>query len=375
MQKEVRQLDFSAEQTASVIIDNLASLAGAAAYKKYGRHGIISEVKVDNYNDMNNKVKTAILKFAAQKSGMEVPNTASELAFAFDNAMFRSIMNTITTKALGLMMVRYDSPQIGEIASIETVGVGESRSYEIDTKGLQVAQRATYGSNVSLVPSYAKSSVTITPKPYTLGSSLDFIRILGNEYDWGAEVARIYAGMLFAQYKLIVSKVFNTSIMSGTPFYQATFASPTYTQMADDIGMLNGGDASSVTAFGTRVAFNAISALATSGGFTTKDDYIKNGFLQKIYGVDSVILDQFTNLAAPFNSTNAPTLRAIPNNLLVLVSTNGDKVVKLVREDYVRVIETPAHLNTSNRAEYTYFQSFDADIATASYFGVQNTSS
>jgi hypothetical protein len=181
--------------------------------------------------------------------------------------------------------------------------------------------------------------------------------------------------MLFAQYKLIVSKVFSDSVLSGTPFYQSTFTAGAYVQMADDIGMLNGASAESVTAYGTRVAWQAIGALATSGGFTTKDDYIRNAYLQKIFGIDSMILDQFTNLSAPFTSANAESLRAIPNNLIVLVSTNGDKVVKLVREDYIRVIETAANDNNSNRIEYSYFQNFDAAIATASYFGVQNTAS
>jgi len=375
MAKEIVQFNFSNDNDASTIIENVATLAGAAAYRDYGKNGITSEVTIDNYFELNEKVKTAILKFAAKKAGIPDIVTSTDLAFAFDNQVFRSVMNTITTRAIGLMMVRYNSPQIGGIATIETVGAGESRSYKIDTKALPIAQRATYGSNVSLVPSYAKGSVTITPKPYTLGVSLDYIRILANGYDWGAAVARVYAGMLFAQYKLIVSKVFSDSVLSGTPFYQSTFTAGAYVQMADDIGMLNGASAESVTAYGTRVAWQAIGALATSGGFTTKDDYIRNAYLQKIFGIDSMILDQFTNLSAPFTSANAESLRAIPNNLIVLVSTNGDKVVKLVREDYIRVIETAANDNNSNRIEYSYFQNFDAAIATASYFGVQNTAS
>ena len=137
--------------------------------------------------------------------------------------------------------------------------------------------------------------------------------------------------------------------------------------------MLNGGSIDDVLALGTRVAWQAIAALATQGGFSTKDEYIRNAYLQKIYGVDSMILDQFTGLSAPFTTANAAGLRAIPNNLIVLVPKSGDKVIKLVREAYIRVIETPANDNTLNRYEYSYFQSFDADLATASYFGLQGT--
>lgn len=372
-EKEIRIMNFSNGDTeVETIYNALADLAAASAYKNFGNHGIIEEVNVDNYAEKNENIKFSMLGYASKKAGIPIPKTVTDLAFAMDNLIFKTVLNSINTRALQVMMIKYRAPQLDRLAEIDMVEVGGSKSYEIDTKSLPVAQRATYGSNVTMVPSYAKSSITITPKPYSLGVSLDFIRMMANGYDWGYAVARVYAGMIFAQYKLIVSQIFNTSVLNGTPLYQANFASTTYTQLADDVGMLNGGSAEDVMALGTRVAWNAISALATQGGFTTKDEYIRNAYLQKIYGVDSLILDQFTNLSAPFNNTNAATLRTIPNNLIVLVSST-DKICKLVREDYIRVIETPSNNNNLNRLEYSYFQNFDAALATASYFGLQGT--
>lgn len=374
MEKEVMQLNFSNDTTANVLIDAGATLAAAAVYKEYGKHGIIEEVTCDNYNEQNLKFKKSLLGFAAKQAGInKVPTDATEMAFAMDNTVFRSIMNSINAQVIGTMMVKYRSPQLDNLTSVDNVKVGDSKTYEIDTKALPIAQKATYGSNVSMVPSYAMGSITVTPKPYTVGVSLDFIRIVANDYDWGRALARVYAGLVFAQYKLVVSQIFNPTILTGTPFYQENFSSAAYTQMASDIGMLNGGSADNVLALGTRVAWNAISALATQGGFTTRDEYVRNGYLQKIYSVDSMVLDQFTNFSAPFTNANAAALRAIPDNLIVLVPTGADKICKLVREDYIRVIETAANDNTLNRLEYTYFQNFDAKLATASYFGLQGT--
>lgn len=223
-----------------------------------------------------------------------------------------------------------------------------------------------------MVPSYAIGSKTLKPIPYSIGISLDYVRIIANGYDWGRAIARVYAGMLFAQYNNAVSVLFNTNALNGTPFYNATFSGSSYVQLASDIKMLNGG--AGVTAYGTLVAWQTISALATQGGFTTKDEYIRNAFLQKIFGVDSMVLDQFTNYAAPFTAANAASLRAIPDNLIVLISAS-DKPVKLARENYIRVIETPANDNTLNRNEYSFFQSFDTGIATASQYGLQSTQS
>lgn len=376
---ELREYSFSETQKTEFvdkIVENAATLGAAAVRRNYGKYGIIGSENMSDaeYNELNAKVKDAMLAFSAKLAGFAKPTTKTELAMAFNSDVFRDVMNSITTRALALMMVRYDAPQISAIADIENVEVGDSVTYEIDTKALPQAQRGTYGSNVSFVPSWAKGAITLTPKVYTIGTSIDYIRIIANGYDYGAQIARVYAGMLFAQYKLVIGKIFDTSILTGTPLVQSVFNSTAYTQLASDIGMLNGGSVDGVTAFGTRVAFNSISALATTGGYTTRDQFIENGYLQKIYGVDSIILEQFTNLAAPFTTANATNLRTIPDNLIVLISTGTDKPVKLVRENYVRVKETEAKDNTLNRMEYTYFQGFDAGLATASHFGLQGTS-
>lgn len=371
---EVRLMQFSSKDTDfQTIVNSFAELAGAAAYKNFGNHGIIEEVKVDDYSEKNEKIKSVVLAYSAKHAGIDTPKDAEDLVFAMDNQSFKSVFNSIVARTLYVMMTKYRAPQLDRLSDVVNVKVGDSLTYEIDTKSLPIAQKATYGSNVTMVPSYAKGSVTISPKPYSIGVSLDVIRMMANGYDWGYAVARVYAGMILAQYKLVVSKIFNTALLNGTPLYQENFAASTYTQLADDVGMLNGGSIDDVLALGTRVAWQAIAALATQGGFSTKDEYIRNAYLQKIYGVDSMILDQFTGLSAPFTTANAAGLRAIPNNLIVLVPKSGDKVIKLVREAYIRVIETPANDNTLNRYEYSYFQSFDADLATASYFGLQGT--
>lgn len=374
MANEIRNMTFAGEDSTVVttIVNSLADLAAAACNKHF--KGLIEDIGMSDadYKANNEKVKTSMLKFACSKAGVEV-NSVEDMYFANDNLVFRSVLNTIETRAIAAMMVAYDNPMISAFTSIETIAPGNSRSFEIEPKALPIAQRGTYGSNITQVPSYARGAVTVTPKVYCEGVSLDFIRLLANGYDWGLATARVYAGMIYAQYALAVNKVFDANILAGTPLYQASFTLPTYVQLASDVGMLNGGAEDDVIALGTRPAFNGISATATNGGFMTKDEYIRGGYLKEICNVNSVVLDQFTNLAAPFTTANAASLRAIPNGYIVLVARGKDNVVKLVRENYIRAIEVPAHDNTLNRMEYMYFQAFDAAIATSSFFGVQAT--
>ena len=70
--------------------------------------------------------------------------------------------------------------------------------------------------------------------------------------------------------------------------------------------------------------------------------------------VDSMILAQFTNAAAPFTANNASTLRTIPDNKILLVAGGSDKPVKIVDEDYIRVKEVDANDNNLNRMEYVF---------------------
>lgn len=370
--KEIRLMNFAADDNFDIIVDQLATLAANACAREYPKLIKVEVMNSAEYNELNEKVKAAMVAYAADKAGISVKDE-TEMLFAADNKVFVSVLNSIEVRALARMMVRYDNPQIGAIADIETVKAGNSRTYEIDTKSLPVPQKGNYQSNITNVPPFVKSSVTLTPKVWTAGVSLDFIRLLANGYDWGFATARIYAGFIVAQYKVVVAQVFNTTILNGTPLYNATFALNTYTQLAEDIGMLNGGGANDVVALGTRVAFNTISGTATSGGFMTKDEYIRDSYLKEICGIPSVVMEQFTDFSIPFTSANAASLRAIPQNLIVLISQGKDKIVKLLREDYIRVQEIDARDNTLNRMEYSYSQAFDAGIATASHFGVQNT--
>jgi len=375
MAKEIRIMEFSGNtdnsQIFNSIVSNNAKLAAARAYKEYGRYGLIEEVVVENYKQEDSKAKEAVLAFASSVAGIETPTNTDTLAFAFDNNTFKTVVNSIYSKTLSTMMINYRSPQIDALAQRDRVPVGGSMTYPIKSKALPIAQRGSYGSNNSSVFTEATGSIVVTPVPYVIGKSLDYIRMFNEGYDWSYDVAKVYAGLMFAKYKLIVDSIYTNAAILASPFYQANFADATYTQLASDLSMYAGNDA--ITAYGTLPAWQAIAALATSGGFTTKDEYIRNAFLQKVLGVDSMILSQFTDASAPFTSGTAAGLRTIPDNKVILVPTGTDKICKLVEEQYIRVKEVDANDNNLNRMEFVFTQSFEAKIATASPFGIVGT--
>lgn len=376
MNEEIMTIkNFSAQdETAEVIKNNLVKLAKYAMnndsrYKRVAELSFSNE-KIDNYEELNLKAKTALLKYAAEKAQIKEISTKADVVNAFSNPMFQTIFNSIITDCLESIVIKSRPEQIFRLANVSDVELGDSETWEIDTKGLPIAQRTSYTTNVTFLDSYAVTPITITPKAYSVGTTMDYIRILANNYDMGREIARVAASLLFAQLKLIVDSIYAIANVQGTPFYQANWNAANYVQMIDDIKMLNGG--TDVTAYGTTVAFSKMGVLATTNyGFQSQDEMIRNGFLGRAYGVDNVVLDQFTDLSQPFTTASANTLRTIPNDRVILLSSVGDKPVKLVREDFIRVKVKEPKDGSLYRSNYEYFMSFDAAIATQANYGIQ----
>lgn len=328
--------------------------------------------EISDYNKENETAKLALLAFCAKNAGIKKIETNADVINAFSNPVFASIYNSIIVDVLNSIVLRSRPEQIFRLANVDSVDVGDSKTYTIETKGLPVAQRTSYTTNVTFLDSYANSSLTVTPKPYSIGTTLDYIRVLANDYDLGRELARIAYALLYAQLRLIVDEIYSIAPVNNTPFYQNAWNVANYVQMIDDIKMLNGG--ADVTAYGTLPAFNAIGALATTNyGFQSQDEMIREGFLGRAYGVDNVVIDQFTDLSRPFTTENAPTLRAIPNDRIILLSAVDDKPVKLVRENFVHVKVKQPTEGSLYRENYEYFMSFDAAIVTQANYGIQST--
>lgn len=362
----IQPMVFSAEveELRKAVIDNAVEVGCVAGSQMDNGRGMIGHFSMSNYNEANRVAKDGVLAFACSQSGVPMPKTNTEVAHAFENTQFRDIFNSIQRDVIMGIMVRAQSPQIMAMANVETVDMGASYTWEIDSKGLPIAQRASIMNNVTIDQTQGIKSITLVPKPYSMGVTMDFTRIVANDYDFGKQLAKVALGMLYAQYKLIVGLIFNTA---STPINQLTFDQLKYTTMADDLEALNG---SSVTAFASKVALSKLGATISTNGFLLKDEFIKEGYIGSPFGVPTVMVNQATDFSAPLVGAELAS-RLIPNDKMVLLSGVGDKPVKLVRENYIRVIQQTNLAGATNKMRYSYFMSFEAGIATQQHFGVQ----
>lgn len=369
--------NFSAEDESDIssVVKSLSELTKHQLYAKYGHEGIAEKFSLNENKDYMAEVKKsklAVLKYCMKVAGINKIDTNADIIRAFENQNFSTVFNSIMVSTIESVVLTAQPAQILNFVTIEDVDVGDSYTWEIESKGLPIARKTSYMSNTEYVSGFEKSPITIVPKPYSVGVAFDYLRILSDSYDIGYTLAKIARSMLMAQLKLIINNVYSTTPLVGTPLYQATFAATTYVQLAEDVSMLNGG--SPVTAYGTKVAFNAISALATTNyGFMAQDEYIANGFIGKAYGIRNVIIDQITDLSSSFTTASASSLRFVPNDRILLLSeVPGEKIGKLVRENFVRVKIKEANEGGLYRMEYIYYQSFDCAIATQLHYGIQN---
>ena len=366
---------ISSDADAKVIIDNLTEIGMAAMSRDYGSTGLSVKFAMEPsvYTQKNDETRKAILAYCGSKAGIPEITETRHILNAFDNPTFESVYNAIFTESLLGVMTRTDSNAISVFANVDSVDVGNSLTYQIESKGLPIAQRNSYMSNVTFLDGAATQAITVTPKVYSTGTAVDVIRMLKGDIDMGKEIAKVAMSILYKQYQLCVSQIASTALVTGTPLYRATFSASDYIRTISYLQALNN---SSVRAYGTLPALNAISAVATASyGFTAQDEVLRLGFLSVAYGIPHVILQQATDGSAPLgaNNTAADATMLIPNDLVFLLADTGDKPVKLVRENYIRVINTPANMNSINRREYQYFMAFDAAIATQAHYAIQNT--
>ena len=364
---------ISKDVDAKTIIDNWTELGLSAMSRDYGASGLVAKFSYDAaaYNQKNDETRKAVLSFCGAKAGISDISETRHILNAFDNPTFESMYNAIFTEALLGIMVKTDSQAMNVFANIDTVDVGNSLTYEIETKGLPIAQRNSYMSNVTFLDGVAKTAITVTPKVYSTGTAIDVIRMLKGDIDMGKEIARVAMSLLYAQYKLCVGLVANTNVIANTPLYRTgTFNANQYVLTISYLQALNN---AGVKAYGTLPALNKLGATATTSyGFASQDEVLRLGFLSVAYGIPHVILNQATDGSAPLGDTDGNINMLVPNNKIFLMPDVGDKPVKLVRENYIRVMNPPASVNSINRREYQYFMAFDAAIATQAHFGIQS---
>ena len=80
--------------------------------------------------------------------------------------------------------------------------------------------------------------------------------------------------------------------------------------MAEKIRSLN---SSEVQAYGTALAFNALSGNVVTG-FSVQDELVKNGYITDLYGIRTVVIPN------AINTITSQLNQRVPNDIILLIS-------------------------------------------------------
>ena len=365
---------------AKEIIDQSADVVRHILAKDYAASGLVNFFSLGTEVDYKKAIEEGRknrLAYCGERADIQTITCDEDIQNALDNPIFISAWNAIETGVIRQVFTNLQSNAIDAIANVDTVGLGNSKTYLLETKGLPIAQRNSYMANVAFLNGVTSTPATITPKVYSIGISMDLLRILKGDQDWAKETAKVVMAMLYAQYKLVVNTLFSTTLLTSTPFAPSTYDADDHVALIDLLSTLNGG--APVVGYGTVAALRKIGigameiASSVYGGFQIQDQYIKEAFVSHVNGIDYVKITQAFDYSEPLSATlSAATAQMlIPTDKVLLLSAAVDKPVKLVRENYVRVRQEEPQDSSVLTKKYAYFMSFEAGIFTMSQFAIQ----
>jgi len=328
---------------------------------------LINKYSVNNSlitTEVKKAFRNKLYKYCAEKAGLTDLDfeDKNSMMRAFSHPVFEWELMSIITETINTVNADNEVEDILVAANVKTVGIGDSFTDEIESKSLYKVQEHAYGDNKSRYQEHLKSPITITPLPKSASVDFDVIQMTAINYDWGKQIAKIAASFRTKMYQDVVDVIFTVANVSATPFYAPTFAKSTYVTLASRLEAANGG--AGVTAYGTNIAFTAMSDIVDTG-YTTLDEINKSGFIGNLYGVRTQIFKQAVD------SSNANFAFRVPNDRVLLMSSLGERPVKLVKESALQVISETG-LNTAlYKRVYTMIDSWKAQLATQAAYAIQ----
>jgi hypothetical protein len=99
--------------------------------------------------------------------------------------------------------------------------------------------------------------------------------------------------------------------------------------------------------------------------FGVSEEFVKNGFVRDLYGVNAMELRQAVN-----SNSSSYTFK-VPDDKILLLTPATDKPVKVVMEGQTFVIADDGRTNAINLKTYKYRQAWATKIATQSAYAIQ----
>lgn len=236
---------------------------------------------------------------------------------------FFTIVGMLTDMVMPNALIKDLSP----IATIKTVGFGESLAIDMQPRDLFVVSKGGRGKRSFDIKRQWKGTVTIVPEPRNITVGISLYDILRGAYNLAELVMKAVLSLEIAvKYDVYdaLSTAMNALSTSGdTKLKVAGYSQSDAIGLAQKVTAWNGGK--KAVFLGTKLALSTILPASTNYRFDLGSDYVKMGHLRDFFGFDVIELEQVADYTTEFKVKLSDTQ-------IYVVSPGADKIIKVLFE-------------------------------------------
>lgn len=253
---------------------------------------------------------------------------------------------------------------IGMIATIKNIGMGDSFKIDIQPRDLFIVSKGSRGKRSYDAKRQFKGTYTLIPEPRNITVAIPLYSILNGDYSL-AEFVMKAVQSLEVNVRYDIYDAFDTAMnglaVSGDALLKIVgFSQDTALALQQKVQAWNGNK--EAIFLGTKIALGKILPASTNFRFDLGSEYVRIGHLRDYFGVKCVELQNVADYTTEFKMK-------LKDTVIYVVSPSADKIVKVVFEGSTLANAGGNYDNANLQVETTLTKSYAVGVLTGSIGG------
>ena len=327
-----------------------------------GKKSVIGENGEVSFSEANDKVLKFYKAEIEYMSGKKMSDYPLEVYCNFSDvkqAAF-AVIGMITDLIIPDALMK----DIGMIAEIKSIGMGDSLKIDIQPRDLFVVSKGSRGKRSFDAKRQFKGTYPMIPEPRAITVAIPLYSILYGDYSL-AEFVMKAVQSLEVNIRYDIYDAFDTAMnalsTSGDALLKIVgFAQATALGLQQKVQAWNGGK--EAVFLGTKIALGSILPASTNFRFDLGSEYVRIGHLRDYFGVKCIELQNVADYATEFKMK-------LKDTVIYVVSPGADKIVKVAFEGSTLANVGGNYDNADLRVEATLYKSYAVGVYTGSIGG------
>lgn len=300
-----------------------------------------SEVKTDDYTELNRKFMSKLVKYCLESTGYNVSKFTDKDG-NFDTSMianpnnrstaFKEKFNAVIAQIITPVVPAMVSAFYMDMADISHIGWGDTARFIVKNNDTFYVTRLAEGVLEGSIQRVYNDELTVNPEPYNIKTAVDWYQVAAGVFDFGDFTWRI--GTSFANYiSLMIANGLNAHVTAQLqsavhPYIVSGYSDLKFATLTELVRAANGN--SHVTAYGALTALAAVlpdparvQMYADIGAEWTRVGHLTTYMDTHMVRIPQVMLP---------NTVNTNALLGLPSDTIYIIPDGMYRPVKLVFE-------------------------------------------